>query len=185
MRLFTAIVPPGEVLARLCQVQALLGQWGSGRFSPRQNLHLTLAFFGEVPQPQPVVQALQTIDWPPLQLQLEGPGSFGDLQHVRLRATPPLQQLHRQIAQAAAQVGFILPQREFVPHITLCRRYRASCPADWTQLQALLTGVAFCAREFVLMQSLPDRSGVRYVPLARFSCRSGLDGCRQDGAGCE
>ena len=169
MRLFTAIVPPGEVLARLCQAQALLGQWGSGRFSPRQNLHLTLAFF----------------DWPPLQLKLQGPGSFGDLQHVRLRTTPPLQQLHRQIERAAAQVGIALPQREFVPHITLCRRYRASCPADWTPLQALLTGVAFCAREFVLMQSLPDRGGVRYVPLARFSCRPGLDGCKQDGAGCE
>lgn len=46
-------------------------------YSPR--IYITLAFIGEYPDPEAVMDALETISFEPFDIKLEGYGCFGDL----------------------------------------------------------------------------------------------------------
>jgi RNA 2',3'-cyclic 3'-phosphodiesterase len=48
MRLFFALLPDATALNKLCQVAAVVGQGASLRRVPSENLHVTLAFIGDI-----------------------------------------------------------------------------------------------------------------------------------------
>ena len=50
-----------------------------GKYTSEENLHLTLAFIGEYPNAEPVLDALSSVTFRPFELSLEGMGRFGDL----------------------------------------------------------------------------------------------------------
>ena len=50
-----------------------------GNYTPEENMHLTLAFIGDYPEPQAVMDALSGVEFAPFDLALDGIGSFGDL----------------------------------------------------------------------------------------------------------
>ena len=80
MRLFIAIQLNDRIRTSLDEVQrCLIRQGVHGNFTPPDNLHLTLAFIGEYPDPDDVMQALEAVSFQPFSLGLEGFGSFGDL----------------------------------------------------------------------------------------------------------
>ena len=58
MRLFIALPAPEHVRQALEETQAALKKAGvRGRFTPPENLHLTLAFLGNVADPAPAIEA--------------------------------------------------------------------------------------------------------------------------------
>lgn len=160
MRLFLALELPKSGLDRLQQLQGTLKKHGRGRFTPRQNLHLTMVFLGEA-DPDAVLQALRHISAPRQSLQLTGLGTFGSLVYAAVRPTAALTQLQADLTQALLQAGFQPEARKFIPHITLCRNYLGKPPT--VPGGPLLTGA-----RLVLMASQLQPDGAIYTPVHKF-----------------
>ena len=123
MRLFVAVNFNEEILAALEETQAMLQKRGlRGRYAPPENLHLTLAFLGEYPDPDRVLEVMDTLDFDPFPLTLEGFGRFGDLWWAGLARSEPLNALVRRLRRALAENDIPFDRKRFSPHITLVRK---------------------------------------------------------------
>ncbi|MBS0385488.1 MAG: RNA 2',3'-cyclic phosphodiesterase [Proteobacteria bacterium] len=124
LRLFAAIAVPDDVAERLLALQK--GVPGA-KWRPRENLHLTLRFFGEVPEPvaaeidaelNEVANATAAFE-----LQLKGAGSFGkEDPHTLWIGAPdsgPLKKLAADCERSARRAGLKPQARKFAPHVTL------------------------------------------------------------------
>lgn len=124
IRLFAAIALPDDVADRLLALQK--GVPGA-KWRPRENLHLTLRFFGEVQEP--VAEEIDSaLDEPsqrnaPFDLTLKAAGAFGgaDPHTVWIGAedNPALTKLAADCERAARRAGLKPEPRKFVPHVTL------------------------------------------------------------------
>ena len=73
MRLFISIRFDNKILDALSRFQASLKKLGvTGRFTPRENLHLTLAFIGEFDDPEAVLEAMEQVEFRPMEIRLQG-----------------------------------------------------------------------------------------------------------------
>ena len=162
MRLFVAILLSEEMKDALIAAQNEMYDRGvRGNFSPEENLHLTLAFIGELPDAEPVFDALEEITFTPFQLTLEGLGCFGDLRWAGLRESAPLEAVARRLRRALAEHGVPFDKKRFSPHITLLRR--ASGPMPGIELRpASMTVTAIS-----LMRSDRGRNGMIYTEICR------------------
>ena len=123
MRLFLAVNFREELLAALEETQALLKRRGlRGRYAPPENLHLTLAFIGEYPDPDRVLEVMDALEFDPFPLALEGFGRFGDLWWAGLAKSEPLNALVRRLRRALAENDIPFDRKRFSPHITLVRK---------------------------------------------------------------
>lgn len=168
MRLFIALTFPPAVLDRLEAVQAQL----SGSPTRRENLHMTLAFLGEIPPARiPALrQLLRPIaeSTPCFSMTLDRLAVFGSGKGALgcLTGDPPeeLTTLVRELETALRAQGFSLEDREFRPHVTLCRR----CPAP----AAGFSPISFTAQGLHLMLSERLSGVLTYTPLFSASFRS-------------
>ena len=123
MRLFIAILLSDEMKAALIEAQNAMYDRGlRGHYSPEENLHLTLAFIGDYPAAEPVLDALETVDFRPFSLSLEGIGHFGDLWWAGLRDSAALNAVARRVRRALAENDIPFDRKKFNPHITLVRK---------------------------------------------------------------
>lgn len=92
---------------------------------PRENLHITLCFYGELDEPviEELDSALGQVRVSPFDLRLEGAGRFGggDPSAIWLGVErhPALMDLARQCRKAARQAGVEIEKRAYLPHLTL------------------------------------------------------------------
>ncbi|PKP63152.1 MAG: RNA 2',3'-cyclic phosphodiesterase, partial [Alphaproteobacteria bacterium HGW-Alphaproteobacteria-8] len=113
IRLFAALAPPDPICDRLEMVQQGL----PGRLTPRENFHLTLAFFGEASEPQAadLHARLLALDGAAFDFWLDGVGAFGGtrprLIHAIVRPEPALELLHQKTAQAGRDAGLRVEER--------------------------------------------------------------------------
>lgn len=123
MRLFIAINLSQEIKENLIDLQNDWYDLGvRGNYSSEENLHLTLAFIGEYPDPKPVMDALQSVTFAPIPLQLEGIGAFGDLWWAGVTHSSALEAVAKRIRRALAEKRIPFDKKKFNPHITLLRR---------------------------------------------------------------
>jgi len=124
VRVFAAIDIPDDVAARLIALQK--GVPGAS-WRPRENLHLTLRFFGEIPE-----DAARDLDAElgqeadgaaPFEIALKGAGSFGkdDPHTIYIGVAPsePLRRLAADLERAARRAGLKPETRKYAPHVTL------------------------------------------------------------------
>ena len=123
MRLFIAIPFTKEIRKELQRFQNDLKRAGmTGRFSPVENLHLTLAFIGEYANPQDILDVMEQIPFEAFDLSLEGFGRFGDLYWAGIANCPPLAAYVRRLRRALAENEIPFDRKKFSPHITLVRK---------------------------------------------------------------
>ncbi|CAH2031677.1 RNA 2',3'-cyclic phosphodiesterase [Trichlorobacter ammonificans] len=125
MRCFVAIDLPPELKDGLAALRSPLE---GARWLPPEQLHLTLAFPGEIDSSteQAVATALSAISQPPFTLTFERVGCFPHPRAPRvlwagLRDSPELARLAAAVRQAVLSCGVVLEERAFAPHITLAR----------------------------------------------------------------
>ena len=166
MRLFVAICFSDETRNALSSaVDALRAQW-QGHFSPAENLHLTLAFLGEVDHADAALSAIQKVKSPSFSLQFDRIGQFGNLYWAGIRENDALRALQAQLMAHLKAAGFSFEEREFIPHITLARRYAPSVDFSPAAVEQILTKIEEPVREIALMRSFPQESGAHYETLA-------------------
>ena len=177
MRLFAAIYPRFEALDHLA---AFLGALPDElRPVPREQWHLTTAFYGEVPDAR--VDALTerlaraAARTPVFELRLAGAGTFPS-QPARARQLwigvdgdkDTLSRLAERCTAAGNREGVKMEARRYRPHLTLARARKP--PADATELVEVLSaykGAPWPVQELVLVKSTLGAK-LRHEPLATF-----------------
>ncbi|MES1158559.1 MAG: RNA 2',3'-cyclic phosphodiesterase [Terricaulis silvestris] len=122
--LFAALSIPDHVAERLLPLQK--GVPGA-KWRPRENLHLTLRYFGEVAEPvaEEIDASLSALAdrFTPFDVQLKAAGAFGagdpHTLWIGVAANEALNKLAADCERAARRVGLKPEPRKFTPHVTL------------------------------------------------------------------
>jgi 2'-5' RNA ligase len=174
-RLFIAVNFSAEVKSRLLFLeQRICEQAVKGRFTPRENLHLTLVFLGETDESAlPDIQAaLSGIKTAPFTLELSRLGFFkragGDIWWIGPDedgpGTEPLNSLHRDICAGTGR--FISGPQSLNAHVTLGRDITLRGRPDRG-----IESIAVKVERVSLMQSTLGRGPPVYTEI--FACNLG------------
>ena len=138
MRLFIAIPLSDAMKDALTAAQDKMYDNGvRGNFTSRENMHLTLAFIGEYPDKdqvmdaldkEPVMDALSTVSFSTFSLSLSGMGCFRDLWWAGMEESAPLHAVVRRSRHALADHNIPFDRKRFSPHITLIRKATGTMP---------------------------------------------------------
>ena len=180
-RLFVALVPPFTVRTELAALAASLA---GVRWTPEDNLHLTLRFIGEAePEKQTrIEEALARVRVEPFILPVGGLGVFPSRGPAKVlwagvgHGHPRLYQLRKQVDEALLSVDMTLDVHNFHPHFTLGRlgeEREVKALARFLERHLQFEAPPFRVSEFHLMASElpPGRPPVyrrgRSFPLAK------------------
>ena len=166
MRLFVAICLSEELRDALISVQNELYDRGvRGNYTPEETLHLTLAFIGDYPEAEPVLDALAKVSFTPFELTAEGLGCFGDLWWAGLQSSAALEAVVRRVRRALAAQDIPFDRKRFSPHVTLLRRARGHVPGTD------IAPVSMTVEAISLMRSDRGRNGMLYTELGSVPAR--------------
>lgn len=170
MRLFIAICFDEETKSAIAEVQENLRLLDRrANFTRRENLHLTLAFLGEVSAEKvpDIKSAMGKTEVLPMNLVFDRVGAFHregyDTCWIGLRKNRALENMQFTLAENLRQAGFVLEKRRFQPHLTIARK--AVLPGRLQEFSLLPE--AFCARaeRISLMESTRENGKLCYTPL--------------------
>lgn len=161
--MFVAVQLSEEMRDAICRIQADLLRMGvRGNYTPRENLHLTLAFIGDYNDPEQVLEVMTGISFVPFALRLDGMGCFGDLWWAGLRLSPELQGYVRQLRHALAEAGIPFDRKRFAPHVTVLRR----ASIEFSRLPGIsVEGIGMLADHASLMRSDRGKRGMIYTEI--------------------
>jgi len=134
-------------------------KWPPGaRMVPRQNLHLTLHFLGDVDviDEASLIEALASVPVPELQLSMRSSAIWDGVAVLLAEGTPALDVLRRETGAAVAAAGLDSDPR-WTPHVTLARH------ADMAQAPAALEPIVWAPRAVSLVWSRRDAAGYEVV----------------------
>lgn len=124
MRLFFAVnFSEREKDAIMSKVGELKKICSRGNFSRRDNLHVTLAFLGEVPRERlsAVIDAAKSVEFQPFDISVGGAGNFGSVVWLGVDGTESLRALAESVRSSCAARGVDYDKKAFTPHLTVCR----------------------------------------------------------------
>ena len=166
MRLFAALPLGDEGIRALSAYRRDLEKLGvRGNFTRPENLHITLAFLGELPEWESAAEALDTVEAEPGLLLLDRLDTFGKGGILGLCPTEdaPVRALAAKAERALREAGFTLEKRRFRAHVTLCRELTAPAGTELPPPPA----VAVPVEEMVLFLSHRPKGKLTYTPLWR------------------
>ena len=170
MRLFIAINLNKNMKHALLDVQDKMKKDKvHGRFTPEANMHLTLAFIGEYPDPDDVLDVLENITFQPFTITLDGTGCFGNLWWAGIKkdkGCEALKALVKKIRHALADAGIPFDRKSFSPHITLVRNASAHKPPAIS-----IPETSMVVENFSLIRSDFGKNGVVYTEITAIVCR--------------
>lgn len=176
IRAFLGIELPAEVRGALQVEQFLLPL---PRREDPVDLHLTLVFLGECPEPVLAAahDGFEALREPEFALFLQGFGLFGKARPhcawAGVAPSPELMRLQGKVEGIAHRAGCKVDSRKYMPHVTL-GRFPVPKPSEAMRLErAVALGAGFRTaswqvRELTLWQSHPGRTAPRYQVLARY-----------------
>jgi 2'-5' RNA ligase len=161
-RMFFALRPDVPARIALSSLSHAVARATGGRAPAAENLHLTLAFVGDVAAGR--VPALReaggaiAAQFPPFTLVLDRLGEFRDGGIAWIGAAeipPPLAGIAERLAKRLSTEGFRVDRRAYAPHLTLARRCRK--PVD-----AHAVRIAWRVDELALVESVLRPGGSSY-----------------------
>ena len=163
MRLFIAVKLSKEVQKAAVEIQDQFQKlYADGRFSPQENLHLTLAFIGEYPDPDEVLEILEPLEFAPFQITMDKVGCFDDLWWTGFAKSKELENLAGQVRHLLSDADIPYDKKKFRPHVTLLRnaRYYSGKP-PYLEIRP----VSMMVDHFCLMRSTRGKHGMIYTEL--------------------
>jgi len=167
-RLFFALWPGNAVRKQLKVNLHNAKQHCEGRALVPANLHMTLAFVGNVPVDKitELEDMADAVTMQPLSFVLDHSGYFKRPQVLWLGTHHPPQvliNLSDKLVQGCRDCGYKMEDRPFKPHVTLMRKVKHNCPVE-------VMPVEWSVNEFVLVESRSTPDGVQYDVLKRWTC---------------
>jgi 2'-5' RNA ligase len=174
VRLFVGLEIPDTMRDALSDVR---GGVEGAHWQRDDQLHLTLAFIGEVPKKavHEIEGELSRISFAPFDFALKGVGLFGKPKQPKclwasVEDKAPLVHLHEKIVNALARVDVEVERRKYKPHVTLAR-FRRGAQArvgDWLHYNENLWTPAETVQHFTLFSSQRTHDGSYYTVESRF-----------------
>ena len=165
MRLFCAIDLSDTMKEALTGILRDMKKNGvKGNYTKRENFHITLAFIGEYPDPDSVIDTLEAVRFAPFDLSLEGVGSFGSLWWAGLSRSEELAKLAKSVRHVLADAEIPFDRKKFSPHITLIRQPNREIIPPVEIPKKKMTVQAFS-----LFRSDRGKDGVIYTEIASFN----------------
>jgi 2'-5' RNA ligase len=170
LRLFFALWPSDACRAALARAVAPAILAIDGMPVPPGNLHVTLAFLGEVPGRTfgHLVAAVGQGPWPAVEIAFERVEYWAKPKVlVALPTAVPASglEIEGRLWQGLEPLGFEREARPWRPHLTLARKVRRPPPENLRLAPVELPGGAVAWR-LALVESRTRPEGVRYKPLA-------------------
>jgi 2'-5' RNA ligase len=167
VRLFLALWPTDDLRRRLDEQAHQFPLEGRARRVPARNLHVTLAFLGEVPSERAdaiiAVAARARAERFELELnQIETLPGSNVLCMTTDRPPPALLALADELRSGLREQGFKMEDRAFRAHVTLARDVRRHQPV------MRIPSLHWQVREFVLVESQRARAGSEYAIAQRW-----------------
>ena len=129
MRLFAAVLLSEEMKKSLITAMHSAKKLGlDGRYVPAQELHMTLAFIGEVPDAGPVKTALGTVQAEKFRLVLSDYMYFSDVLTVGVKSNQKLKKCAQEIRTALKNASLPFDPKPFTPHISVVRGVKGKRP---------------------------------------------------------
>jgi RNA 2',3'-cyclic 3'-phosphodiesterase len=164
MRTFVAVELPDavkrSVVARQRRLQQQLHERGIAacvRWTPEDNLHLTLRFLGDTTDGQfeqlTRLFTLAANSVPPFALAVQKLGCFPNFRRPNIvwldfgGTFTPLLRLQQDIETAAQRAGFAPEARAFTPHLTIGRAHKSAANADLERTGEMLRQLALTTPE--------------------------------------
>lgn len=173
MRLFAAIELPSHVRDAALELQSGLRSRVSGvRWVQPENLHLTLVFFGEVGDADPLSKCLGGAAYTGLD-----PLILGDVRGYPERRPRVIvidvEDEHAALARLVAEVkrrtvDWPTDEKPFRAHVTLGRVKNPGSVSHGDLRGSRPAGIELRPEEFVLFESMLTKSGSVYRPIARY-----------------
>ncbi|MBN1792136.1 RNA 2',3'-cyclic phosphodiesterase [Candidatus Woesearchaeota archaeon] len=166
MRLFIAIELPSEVKAALEKIGK---DMRSSKAVPRENLHITLKFLGDLPDERVpgIITALSDVKFNPFSIKLERAGAFPSERNAKviwISAGP-----EAPLAAVKAQVDKALPRYKddhpFKSHITLIRTEGDDLRDEIAKMNAKLEKKEILVTKITLYKSTLTPNGPVYEKL--------------------
>jgi len=170
LRLFFAIWPDTAARDAIVALSREIAAARQGKTPPPANVHLTLAFVGDVVLDR--VDALAPVGAAaasavaPFRLELDRVGAFRDTGIAWLGATTmpaPLAELARQLRAGLAAQRFPVERRAFAAHVTLARNCRTALPRARP-----IQPVSWAVDSLTLVASQLAAGGSRYHTLSEW-----------------
>jgi 2'-5' RNA ligase len=179
IRAFLAIDLPGSLRPGLALVQGELKKSGADvRWVPVGNIHLTLKFFGNLPEEEvePITRAAREVarQQAPFHLEVTRAGAFPSLTNPRVvwlglgGDAVVLAHFYHRLEKAFTALGHLPEGRPFHPHLTLGR---VRSPHGREHLGQMLRELPapqwapFPVGEIILFRSNLSPQGATYTPL--------------------
>ncbi len=164
MRLFIGIKTRREDF--LLGLGQELKKIGKGSFTDKNNLHLTLRFLGEVPpgKLKSICDAMAEISAQAFGLEIKGAVMFNKSGIAAAKVggdTKSLCALHKSVETALEKIGFEKDKRQYRPHITLARKFRAFGDIE----KRPQSSCVFEVKEIILFESKRVNGKLVYEPL--------------------
>lgn len=173
MRLFVAILFPAEAVDHLIDVQARLKQNAlQGSFPPRENIHLTVAFLGEVEPPKlhAIKEAMRKVSIASFSLLLTEVGSFktseGRLYWMGVKKNDQLDTLYEELTMGLSHGNVRYDDKEFKPHVTLGREVALKDDFDLVKFNQTLAPMRVDVEKIALMRSDRVNGNIQYREVA-------------------
>ena len=165
-RLFAALRPPEDAAAHLDDFLEVRRAAAAFRWTPADQLHLTLAFLPEVPD-HDLDDVLERLAGAaarrrPIALRIAGGGAFPDPDRGRvlwagLEADDPgraeLDRTATGARNAAVAAGVVVDGQRFRPHLTVARCGRPTQLTSWVRLLDAYSGPSWTATHMELVAS--------------------------------
>ena len=159
------------------ETEILRGGLPHARWQRDDQLHITLAFIGDVHGglAREISQELGRIQFTPFEVKLSGVGYFGKedqpkILYAGLESPTAVQHLHDKITNALRRIDVPVDNRKFKPHCTLAR-FRKGTKLHigaWLGANAAFLSSALKVRHFTLFQSHLTSEGSYYEPLENY-----------------
>jgi len=167
-RLFLALWPDEDAAHSLADLSASVAAQSGGKRVPRERIHLTLAFLGELAaaRAEQARRAAEATRTRPFELVLDQIGAFRVARVAWAGCSHPpqgLKTLQVRLSKALESSDFALEERPFAAHVTLARKISGAVT------RAPMPPIAWQAREFTLVRSEPGTG--RYTVLERWPLR--------------
>ena len=166
MRLFTAICFDEETKTALFAAENFAKNFSEGNFSEKENLHLTLVFIGETERTEEIKSALSEIEFPAFGFRISGTGTFEKgIFWAGTEENKNLEKLRKTVFEKLKGLGFELEEREFVPHITLARKFKPGENFSFEEAGKFLPEKAVFPNRISLMKSERIDGVLRYTEI--------------------
>ena len=169
MRAFIALDIPPVLREDVAALARQLKTSVRGRFTPRENYHVTIAFLGDVIERE-LADAMGVLDeaasrFDPVELAPDGLGKFGRANNATLwlgfMQDPALMELAAFVRAELDDAGVSFDAKPFLPHLTIARR----AVLDRGILPALPFPAPTHADELTLFKSTLASDGAIYEPI--------------------